>query len=193
MRPWNASLWGSRSAVVALLVLAALAPGCGRPPDENWLRVLQIEKDGVAVASLSSVVQTITASTKTRTVGAADEVDVIFDNQSTIVGSKDGIAGGVTVDQVRILYQVNGYALPTETFIVTYYVPAGTTGAKDAKLTVTLVSTALKNWLVDNIPASVLSEGLHASARLVFHARTDAGSELETEAGIGILFENSAE
>lgn len=204
----TSSTTGSRTARFAGAVLLALflvAPGCGRPPDETWLRVVQFEDDGENVISaLSSIVQTITTTTTTDTtdttitttdttteLGSTDYVDVVLANQSTVVGTS-GQAGGVTVDQVRITYAIAGYSPPGATYAVSLYVPVssvdGTT--TNVRLSVALVSTALKSWLAETVPESVLSGGLHASALLEFHARTDQGDEIETEAGISIIFEN---
>lgn len=209
MTPGSTIRWRTGFAGVALLAAALLATGCGRPPDETWLRVLHFEKgsaDSTVVSSVSSVVlktttTTTNSTTSTTTIlGATDYVVAVFANQSTVVGSSDKVADGVTVDQVRITYAVAGYSPPAATYAVTLYVPANTsttststTGTTGTKLEIALVSTDLKRWLTDSVPKSVLTGGLHASARLVFHARTDAGSELETEAGIGIVFLNTSE
>jgi hypothetical protein len=203
-------LKGRRNAPFAgaalLAVTALFASACGRPPDETWLRVLYFQKDGVAVSSISSIVRTTTTttSTTTTTTGTTDYVDVVFANQSTIIGASDIVAGGVTINRVRITYTIAGYSPPGAVYAVTLYVPAGSVADTDssnttntsssasanASLQVALVSTALKSWLVASVPESALTSGLHASARLVFEARSDAGDELETAAGIGIVFEN---
>ncbi len=195
----------ARSAGAALLALALVTPGCGRPPDETWLRVVQFEDDSEnVISSVSSIVQTITTTTTTDTtdttitttdttteVGTTDYVNVVFTNESTVVGT-GGQAGGVTVDQVRITYAIAGYSPPDVTYALSLYVPVSTVDGTttNAKLSIALVSTALKSWLAASIPESVISGGLHASALLEFHAKTDQGDELEVEAGIGILFEN---
>lgn len=188
----------ARLTVSVLLALACIAPGCGRPPDETWLRVLQFEDESAnVIASVSSVVQTITTTTTsgstqtTREVGATDFVNVVFANQSSVVGTS-GQAGGVTIDEVRISYSIAGYSPPDVSSAVTLYVPVSTVDGTTttAKLSVALVSTALKSWLVATVPESAVTNGLYGSARLVFHARTDAGGEVETESGINIVFEN---
>jgi hypothetical protein len=196
----SAVRWHPRFAGNALLAFALLAVGCGRPPDEAWLRVLHFEKNGTVVSSVASIVYrttTITTTTSTSTttaLGTTDYVNVVFANQSTVLGtgSKETVADGVTVDQVRITYAIDGYSPPDATAAVTFFVPAGTS-ATASSLEVALVSTAMKSWLADTVPKSVIAHGLRASARLVFHARTDAGGELETEAGIGIVFQNTSE
>ena len=189
-----------RLASAILLGLALVLPGCGRPGDENWLRVLRVQDDdGVVVTSVSSVFQTTeteestettTESTETTTTatGSADYVTVVFVNQSTIPGSDDP-AGGVTIDRARITYKVSGYSLPEANYAVTLYVPADDS---EVELRVPLVSATLKSWLVANVPASVRARGLSGSARLTFHAATDQGGEVEAKAGVGIAFVNQS-
>lgn len=195
----------ARFAGAALLAVMSLCiSGCGRPPDEAWLRVLYFEQDGVVTSSVSSVVETTTTTTSTTTtvVDTTDYVDVVFANQATIIGATDNAAGGVTINRVRITYTIAGYSPPVADYSVTLYVPASTVVHTDSSTTTTsststntslriaLVSTALKSWIAAAVPESVLTSGLNASARLVFYARSDAGDDLETAAGIGIVFEN---
>lgn len=200
-----------RLASAILLGLALVLPGCGRPGDENWLRVVRVQDDdGVVVTSVSSVFQTTeteestetttessggttettTESTETTTTatGSADYVTVVFVNQSTIPGSDDP-AGGVTIDRARITYKVSGYSLPEANYAVTLYIPADDS---EVELRVPLVSATLKSWLVANVPASVRARGLSGSARLAFHAATDQGGEVEAKAGVGIAFVNQS-
>jgi len=177
-----------------LLALAALAPGCARPPDETWLRVVSFsDANGSGISSIDSVVQTTTTTgtTTSTTTGTTDYVSVFFANQSAVVGNAgDGV--GVTIDQVRITYAAAGYSLPSATSAVSLYVPVSTVGetTTNTELHVALVSTSLKSWLIANVPSAVLAGGLSASALLEFHARTDQGAEIEVAAGIGIHFEN---
>ena len=195
MTTGSTGLRGVRIAAAALLVLTVTATGCGRPSDETWLRVISFADDsGSDISHVTSIVKLTTTTTKTTTteLGATDYVNVVFANQSTVVGTKLQ-AGGVTVDQVQITYAIAGYSPPGATCAVTLYVPASDSTAKTATtatLKIALVSTGLKSWLAATIPETVLAGGLDASARLVFHARTDEGGELEAAAGIGILFEN---
>lgn len=178
-----------------LLSLAVLVPGCARPPDETWLRVVSFgDANGSGISSITSVVQTTTTTSTTTTTatGTTDYVSVFFANQSAVVENA-GEGVGVTIDQVRITYDAAGYSLPGATYAVSLYVPVSTVGetTTNMELQVALVSTSLKSWLVANVPSSVLAGGLSASARLEFHARTDQGAEIEVAAGIGILFENN--
>lgn len=194
-----------RVAAAALLALAVALPGCGRPADEQWLRVVSVKNaDGEVVTSVSSVLQTsstesttttttTTSSTETTTEsteetttssGSPDYVTMVFVNQSTIPGS-DEEAAGVTIDRVQISYRAAGYTLPDASFAVTLYVPAD---ASEVGLALPLVSAELKSWLMSHVPTSVLERGLAASARLTVHATTDEGGEVETAASVGIEF-----
>lgn len=211
MRSRHAGYRRVRLAWVAVAA-AAIASGCGRLPDENWLRVVHIENsEGAVVSSITSVLQTTTtipATTVTQgipddpeivtTINGPDLVTVVFENRSTIVpGSDPGV--GVTLNQVQITYGLSGYAPPGVTLPVTLYIPAST-GSSSSSTTTTsvtslkipLVSSALKSWLVSNVPAYQRRSGLTASARLVFHAVADGGGDLVTQAGIGIAFVNEA-
>lgn len=84
---------GVKFAGAALLALLVIAPGCGRPPDEAWLRVHHFEDpdvDGQEISHISSAVWLITPETvttdATTTPGTTDYVNVVFANQSTVVG-----------------------------------------------------------------------------------------------------------
>ena len=86
----------------ALLALAVLAPGCGRPEDEAWLRCLGFRASGES--SSLSVLNGDLAD------GSDLTVDVEFQNASLFVGQKVGL--GIQVNSARIDYRMSGYAPP---------------------------------------------------------------------------------
>jgi hypothetical protein len=169
--------------------------------------VSTLETTTVTTTTTTSATSTETSTessveTKTETsTGTPDYVTVEFANQSTVVGTSRQ-AGGVTVEQVQIGYRLTGYSPPGATHAVTLYVPAGTSSttssstsstttsssAGTASLKIPIVSSELKAWLVANVPRSVREQGISGSARMVFHATTDDGGEVETSAGIGVEF-----
>lgn len=199
MRPKPA---GGRLAGAALLAVAVLALGCRRPTDDAWLRVVHVETpDGAVVSAITSYLLTTTTTTTTTGTGidaetettiktsinGPDLVTVVFSNRSTVVPGSDP-GGGVTVDQVRITYNLPGYAPPAVTLPVTLYVPASADATTVTSLQLPLVSSALKAWLVAHLPSAARDRGVEASARLAFHAWVDGGGEIATQAGIGITF-----
>lgn len=194
-----------RRALPWLLAAATLAGGCGRLPDEAWLRVVGVRQGDASVSTVTSVVETITVTpatatteeTTTRALGATDFVTLVLQNQSTIVGT-DAAGDGITVTEVRISYRLPGREMPGATIPVTRYVPASGTStsssavaassAGQAELEIPLVGTVQKSWLAANVPAAERRKGVAASARIALSAVSDGGARLETEAAVGIEF-----
>jgi len=167
---------GRRSArfAAALLVLTVVVTGCGRPPDEAWLRCTGFGA-GDAATSVAVLEGKLDGTTLTS--------DVNFENRSLIAGQTEGT--GILVYRARIDYRMAGYSPPAAEYDVTLYLPppakgGTTTGTLTA---FPLASASLKQWLINagaGAPVAI-------TARVTFFAETDEGGKIETLGGIGIV------
>jgi len=176
--------WGARFAGLASLALVALALGCGRPPDEAWLRFLGFTSSDSTVTTIEGELRDNKALTSTAK----------FENDSKNVGTAGGT--GIDVYRIRIDYRMSGYSPPAADYGIDLYLPALGT-AKDSTastgtLTTTLVSTSLKQWLIDtgafeNTTSKPLVE---LTAQVTFYGKTDEGTKIETSGSIAITLTN---
>lgn len=162
-------------AGVALLLFAVLAAGCGRPPDEAWLRCTGFG-DGDATTSLA-VIEGELQDSKTLKANAN------FENSSLNVNGTGGI--GILVYRARIDYRMSGYSPPAAEYDVTLYLQSP---VKDVATTGTLTdfplaSASLKQWLIN----AGAGAPVNLTARVTFFAETDEGGKIETVGSIGIV------
>jgi len=167
------SLRGVR-ITAALLVLAFAVNGCGRPPDEAWLRCLGFSS-GTGTNSLAVLEGKLDSTTTT--------ANANFENRSSNVGQIGGT--GVLVYRARIDYRMAGYAPPAAEYDVTLYLqPPTKEGATTGTLTaLPLASASLKMWLI----SAGASAPVNLTARVTFFAETDDGNKIETVGSIGIV------
>lgn len=178
--------YGFRGAWIyggALLVLAALAAGCGRPPDEAWLRFLGFTQSAKTISVLEDSLREETTAT----------VDADFENKSLYVGQKSG--AGILVNRARIDYRMSGFSPPSAEYPLNLYLAppadgAATTGTLTA---FPLVSTALKEWLINTgaFDDAASDPIVELTARVTFFGETDDGAALETEGSIRIELTNT--
>ena len=174
------STWlrGVRIAAAALLVLTVAVTGCGRPPDEAWLRCIALKQSAATISVLEGDLNDGTSST----------VDIELENSSLVVGTKAGT--GILVSRTRIDYRMTGFSPPAADLPVNLYLSPPADG-KTTTGTLTafpLASRSLKQWLVD---AGVSDPVVQLTARVTFYGLTDGGSQIETEASLGIALTNA--
>jgi hypothetical protein len=170
--------------VSALLVLTA----CAAPADETWVQIVSIggsDEDDPASSVGTSDLQS----------GTTDTADVTVQNTTVILGASDsGVS--ITVYHARVEYFVQGQNLPSYEYVVTLFLPppsSGDAGASSSTATLQefpLVPVALKNWILNpaNFPAEIAAAGFSGEARITLRARTEEGRELETSAGVTVIF-----
>ena len=179
----RAGLLGGLLCAAMLMVLA----GCAAPDDETWVQIISIEDSSLEAPSASVVESDLQD-------GTTNTVDVEVQNTSFILGSGNGAS--VTVYHATVDYFVQGQSLPSYQYVVTLFLPAPTSGdAGDSSSTGTLedlplVPAALKSWILNpaNFPAEIAARGFSGEARITLRARTEEGRELETSAGITVVF-----
>lgn len=167
----------TRFACAVLLVFAVLAPGCGRPPDEAWLRFLGFKQGANTIGVFEG-----TLDGKAETV----KVDAVFENRSLIIGKTAGT--GVLVSRAHIDYRMTGYSPPAAEYPLNLYIPAASTSTSETSGIGTLTGfplapVSLENWL---IAAGANQPVVELSAHVTFFATTDDGTPIETEGSIGI-------
>lgn len=167
----------------ALLVLGAMAAGCGRPPDEAWLRFLGFKQGTTTISVLEDNLREENTVT----------VDADFENKSLYVGQKSG--AGILVNRARIDYRMAGFSPPSAEYPLNLYLAppadgAATTGTLSA---FPLVSTALKEWLINTgaFDDAASDPVVELTARVTFFGETDDGAALETEGSIRIELTNT--
>lgn len=199
MSRWTNGRRGVRLAGLASLALVVLALGCGRPPDEAWLRFLGFS---VTTTSTATTTTTTTTTTTNTTVvegelrdGTTLSATANFQNASQNVGTAGGT--GIEVYRVRIDYRMSGYSPPASEYGVNLYLPALGTGkdstASTGSLSVALAPISLKQWLI-NTGAFESQESkpvVDLTAHLTFYAKTDEGAELEVEGSVAIALTNT--
>ena len=178
MTTGSTGLRGVRIAAAALLVLTVTVTGCGRPPDEAWLRCLGFQQSAATISVLEGDLNDETSST----------VDIELENSSQVVGRIPGT--GILVNRTRIDYRMSGFSPPSADYPVNLYLSPPAEG-KPTTGTLTafpLASKSLKQWLID---AGVSDPVVELTARVTFYGLTDEGSQIETEASLGIALTNT--
>lgn len=167
-------------AGVALLALAVLVSGCGRPDDEAWLRFLGFRASGES--SPLSVLNGDLAD------GTDLTVDVEFQNASLFVGQKVGL--GIEVNRARIDYRMSGFSPPAAEYPLSLYLPPPADGnPTTGTLTMfPLAPVSLQQWLID---AGVSDPVVELTARVTFYGVTDDGASVETAGSIRIALTNT--
>lgn len=191
-------LKGSRStrfAGVAILGLAVLSAGCGRPPDGAWLRFLGFSDATTATTNTT----TTTTTTATTTVlsgelrdGTALTAYANFENRSLIISQTVGT--GVLVYRVHIDYQMDRYSPPSVDYGCTLYLaPPADSKASTGSLKASVVPNSLKQWLIDTgaFESAINSPVVELSARVTFFGETDEGLRVETAGSVGIELSNA--
>jgi hypothetical protein len=163
--------------------------GCISPDEETWMQIVSIGETSEDAFVSTSVVKSELQSATT------DAVDVVVQNTTVILG---GSGGGVsiTVYHATVEYFVEGQNLPSYEYVVILYLPAPTTDdVGEASSTGTLeefplVPAALKDWILDpaNFPAEVAARGFTGEARITLRGRTEEDKQIETSAGITVVF-----
>jgi hypothetical protein len=176
--------WSARFAGGALLAFAVLAPGCGRPPDEAWLRFVGFKQGGATISVVKDSLREETTTT----------VDVELQNGSLIVGQKTGT--GILVNRARVDYRMPGFSPPSAEYPLNLYLapPAddkATTGTLSA---FPLAPSSLKQWLIDTgaFDDANSEPVVELTAHVTFFGESDDGLKVETEGGIGIALTNGA-
>jgi len=165
-------------AAIFLLAFAVFTSGCGRPPDEAWLRCLGFQQSSETISVLE--------------VDLTDEtsglVDIELANSSLIIGTTTGI--GVLVNRARVDYRMTGYSPPPADYPVNLYLSPPADGNPTTGLLTDfpLASTSLRQWLIDNGFGGSVVE---LNARVTFYGLTDEGGTVETEASLGIALTNT--
>jgi hypothetical protein len=192
-----------RALATAILALAVVAPGCGRPPDEAWLRFLGFQStSGSGESAVSSNISSIEGNLFD---GTAMTVDAVFRNVSTIVGSNDGSIGtGILVKSARVDYKMSGYAPPSAEYPLNLYLgpsshtngttnAGGTTTSEGTLTDFPIVTASLKQWLRNTgaFNNSSATPTVKLTADVTFFAETDEGTELEVHGSITILLSTS--
>jgi hypothetical protein len=175
MNPVPAARWRRRLAGAAFLAIAAIAPGCGRPPDEAWLRFVGFKQGDKAVGVFTDNLYGAAAAT----------VDADFENQSQNLGKTDGT--GILVYRATIDYRMSGASPPSADIPLNLYLPprtAAATSASPGKISgFPLAPTSLKNWVIGHAAGPAVVE---LTARVTFFAETDQGAGIETQGNIKI-------
>jgi len=181
-----AGRWITRFAVVALLAIAVLAPGCGRPPDETWLRFLGFREKGTT--------KTLALLEGKLLDGTSSVADAAFRNDSLLAGAA-GSGTGILIYRARIDYGLLGFAPPAADLPLHLYIPApvaatataAASGGTETLSAFPLASTSLKYWIIATDAAAPVVE---LTAFVTFFGVTDEGRELQTTGGIAIALSN---
>lgn len=162
--------------LAAMAIAAALMAGCGRPPDEAWLRFLGFQRTTTSgTSSTTSSVSVLSGKFNDRT---TEEADAAFQNMSLTVGRDDQSGVGILIHRAHVEYSLNG--APAYDFPVMLYLAAPSKAGEPSSGTLSgfpIVPASLKQWI--NAPANF-------SARVTFYAEADDGTDLETSGGLSI-------
>ncbi len=167
----------------AAALLSTLAAGCGRPPDEAWLRFLGFRAEGSASAVTLLAGDLLDEKTLS--------LDAAFENASLVVGSSDS-GTGILVRLARVEYRTGGGSPPVYEYPVSLYLPARDKAAENTSGTlagVPIVPASLKEW--------ILASGLprHPEVRftavVTFRAETDDGNDLEVGGSVSVVLANA--
>jgi hypothetical protein len=174
----------------ALLAVAVVAPGCGRPPDEAWLRFLGFKSGDSTLTVLEGNLND----------GKTDSADAVFRNVSVTVGASDGGAGtGILVKSARVDYKMSGYSPPSAEYPLNLYLgPSSHTngtatssgGETEGRTSLPLATASLKQWLI-NAHAAGSSPTVSLTADVTFLAESDEGGDLEVHGSVTILLSTS--
>jgi hypothetical protein len=179
-------------ALIGAALAATLAAGCGRPPDEAWLRIVsfqQIETRDSGTGS-SDVAVDVSSIETDLSAGGTDYVIINLLNSAATVDKSTG-GTGITVERAVVSYRMGAAAFPSQDLSVYLYIPAagGTadkpTGGTGSLERFPIVTASLKQWILANVPGAV---GSQAMATVTLHAETDEGNRLESSGSIGIIF-----
>ena len=183
MMPSSTERRCARFAGVALLVVTVFAAGCGRPPDEAWLRFLGFKQSSSTISTFTDHLREEINST----------VDVELQNSSLVVGKTDGV--GIQVNRARVDYRMDGFSPPSSEFPVNLYLapPAESKLTTGTLTTFPLVSASLKHWLIDTgaFDDATVTPVVELNAQVTFFGVGDDGGKLETQGGIGIALTNT--
>jgi hypothetical protein len=188
----------ARFALAALLLAAA---SCSAPADETWIRVTSIrggEVNGEVVDAGTGPISSLPVNLRD---GKPERVVLDVENSTVIVGVPS--AGGVTVTVYRAVveYDFSVYQFPTYQYPVTLALPPAVAtdeagvGTSFDSLGLTVVPASLKQWMLDpaHIPSDITDGTFEVRTRITLFARTDEGRDLETSAGLTLLFMPGAE
>jgi hypothetical protein len=182
----------ARFSVVGLFFCTVLASGCGRPPDEAWLRFLGFRTSGATttLASLSGDLND----------GGSDSVDAAFENASITLGATSGSTGtGILVTSAHVEYTMSGHSPPSADYPLSLYLPPGSVSSGTVTYSsgtvsgLPLAAASLKDWLIktgafddpDKTPV------VRLTAKVTFSAVTDVGGLVETTGSIALALTNS--
>jgi len=174
-----------RLAGVALLVFS-LVPGCGRPPDEAWLRFLGFKQGDKTISVFEDQLRGKSTAT----------VDVAFENRSLFVGQNGGT--GILVRHARVDYRMSGFSPPAAEHDLYLYLrpPESKAGASAVTGTLTgfpLAPAALKQWLIATraFDSAVDTPVVALTARVTFSGETDEGGTIQIVGSIGVALTNT--
>lgn len=181
-----------------LFLAAALlaAASCSAPADETWMRVTSITNSSVSSeeGEGSGAISSLTVDLRD---GTTDRVDLNLENSTVIVTSSADSSGvNVTVYRAVVDYEFNVYQFPTYQYPVTLTLPPAATSEAGLGTTsgtlgdLPVVPASLKQWMLDpgHIPPYITEGTFEVQARITLFARTDEGREVETSAGLTLLF-----
>lgn len=197
MRPWFRCRRGARLAGALLLVAVMSASGCGRLPDEAWLRFLgftDTSSGTPAAAAATTFSGSLTVFSDELRVATDGKVSAELENRSVGVGTS-GSGTGILVYRARVEYYVAGFDPPAGDYPLNLYLAPPKSG-ETTPGTLTdfpLAPAWLKQWLLkthrfddaDRFPY------IDITARVTFYGVTDEGTELQTTGGIGITLTNT--
>jgi hypothetical protein len=174
-------------ALRAAALAAVLAGGCGRPPDEAWLRFVGFKSSDKTIAvitcTLDGKFEEPTGAASDAGTATPGSVDAALENASFVVGRGDDPGVGILLNRVHIEYSMPGapaYDLPVSLYIAAPSKAGEVTSATLSDLPV--VPVALEQWLVAHGYAEA-----SFSARVTFFAEADDGTDLETSGGVSVV------
>lgn len=187
---------------LARLFLAAMllaAASCSAPADETWIRVTSIRSGGVdgevngEVGVGSDPISSLPVNLRD---GKTDRVILGLENSTVIVGVPTAGGATVTVYRAVVEYDFSVYSFPTYQYPVTLALPPVVTaeagvGTSSGTLGLPVATASLKQWMLDpaHIPSDITAGTFEVRARITILARTDEGREVETFAGLTLVFQ----
>lgn len=166
---------------VFFLAAAAFACGCGRPPDEAWLRFVGFSESDSASSSLSVIEGELQDNT-------ALTAYANFENRSLNVGQTVGI--GILVNRAHVEYRMSGFAPPSDDYSLSLYLspPTESTPTAGSLTAFPLASTSLLHWLINT---GVSDPVVDLTARVTFYGVADNGADIETEGSLRVVLTNT--